>query len=126
MSKENVKLFYEALAKDRTLQDRFVAINQKYKGRDLDEDQMRLIFQKEMVPLGKKAGFDFTLAELQEYAREAEKPTLQELSEDELAAVAGGTCDTYSGSNCSTLPGFSICCPDAGITCPNPGMIPGT
>jgi predicted ribosomally synthesized peptide with nif11-like leader len=115
MSKENVKLFYEALARDKALQAKFNALNQK-KG---------TIYRKELIPLAKKAGFDFTEAELQDYARDAEKPAKHELSEDELAAVAGGTCDTYTGTNCPTLPGFAISCPSPGIICPNPGVIPG-
>jgi predicted ribosomally synthesized peptide with nif11-like leader len=115
MSKENVKLFYEALARDKALQARFDALNRK-KGSN---------YRKELIPLAKAAGFDFTEAEIQEYARDAEKPAKHELTEDELAAVAGGTCDKYTGTNCPDLPGFAISCPTPGITCPIPGMIPG-
>jgi hypothetical protein len=90
MSSENVKLFYKALGKDKALQDKFKAINEKYKGQKPDEAQADLIYQKELVPLARESGFYFTLAELKDYASEAKKPVMRELSEEELATVAGG------------------------------------
>ena len=97
MSKENVKLFYEALGKDRALQEKSRVIGKKYEGQKLDEAQMQEVCQKELVPLAKEAGYGFTLAELQEYAKDTKKPAMRELSEDELATVAGGEriCDFY-------------------------------
>jgi hypothetical protein len=65
MSKENVKLFYEALGKDKALQQKANAISQKHSDQKLDEAQANLIYQKELVPLAREAGYDFTLAELQ-------------------------------------------------------------
>ena len=90
MSSENVKLFYEALGMDKALQEKSTAIGEKYAGQKLDEAQTNLIYQQELVPLAKEAGYDFTLAELQAYAEEAQKPGMREVSDDELATVAGG------------------------------------
>jgi len=90
MSKENVKLFYEALAKDKALQEKAIAIGKKYESQKLDDAKTNFIYQQELVPLAKDAGYDFTLAELQEYASEIKKPGMREVSEEELTAVAGG------------------------------------
>jgi hypothetical protein len=68
MSKENIKLFYEALARDKSLQEKFKAVGQKYEGQKPGEAQTELIYQKELVPLAREAGYAFTLAELKEYA----------------------------------------------------------
>jgi predicted ribosomally synthesized peptide with nif11-like leader len=107
MSKENVKLFYEALARDKGLQERFDALNRKYGGQKLDEAQMEAIYQKELIPLAKEAGYNFTMGELKEYARMSQKPVTRELSEDELATVAGGFCDAVKGWGyyCAVFPG---------------------
>ncbi len=90
MSKENVKLFYEILSKDKSLQEKTTAIGKKYAGQKLDETQMEVIYQKELIPLAKKEGYDFTLTEIQDYASETKKPAMREISEEELATVAGG------------------------------------
>jgi hypothetical protein len=90
MSIENVKLFYQAMGKDKTLQEKANAISQMHIEQKLDEAQANLIYQKELVPLANEAGYDFTLAELKEYVKESEKPGMREVSEEELAAVAGG------------------------------------
>lgn len=92
MSKENVKLFYETLTKDEALQEKTRVIGKKYEGQKLDEKRMEEIYQKELVPLAREAGYDFSLAEVKEYAAEASKPGMREISEEELAAVAGGGC----------------------------------
>lgn len=90
MSKENVKLFYEALSKDAALQEKSKAIAKKHEGQKLEQAQLDRIYQQELIPLAKGAGYDFTLDELKEYAREIGKIGPREVSEEELAAVAGG------------------------------------
>jgi hypothetical protein len=92
MSKDNVKLFYEAMAKDKVLQEKFRAVSQKYEGQKPDEGQLELIYQKELVPLAKQAGFIFTITELKQYTAAAKKPAMRKISEEELAGVAGGVC----------------------------------
>jgi hypothetical protein len=90
MVKKNVKLFYEALIKDKGLQERFKAISKKYEGQKLEEAQVERIYRNELLPLAGEAGFNFTLAELKVCAAETRKTAMHELSEQELAAVAGG------------------------------------
>jgi predicted ribosomally synthesized peptide with nif11-like leader len=102
MSKENVKKFYEALAEDKALQAKSIAIGKKYEGQKLDEAQSNLIYQEELVPLAKDAGYDFTLAELKEYGAADKESGMREVSEEELAAVAGGSpcaCVLIGGGN---------------------------
>jgi predicted ribosomally synthesized peptide with nif11-like leader len=91
MSKENVKLFYEALPENRSLQEKFKKANEKYAGQKIDKEAINLILQNELLPIAKEAGFDFTLDEFKEYAQENNQSAAGRLSDDELAAVAGGT-----------------------------------
>jgi predicted ribosomally synthesized peptide with nif11-like leader len=90
MSKENVKLFYEALPENRSLQEKFKKANEKYAGQKIDKEAINLILQNELLPIAKEAGFDFTLDEFKEYAQENNQSAAGRLSDDELAAVAGG------------------------------------
>jgi len=96
MSKENAKLFYEELAKNEALHEKFKVIGKKYEGQKFDEVQMDLIYQKEIMPIAKGAGFEFTLAELKEYKQDVKQPQSGKLSDEELDAVAGGACIIYS------------------------------
>jgi hypothetical protein len=109
MSKENVKKFYEELAKDKVLQAKSRAIGKKYEGQKLDEKQTELIYQKELMPLAREAGYDFTLAELKEYAGQSKKPAMREVSEEELACVAGGGCGCVIGGG-GNLDGAACAC----------------
>jgi len=92
VSVENIKRFYDALAKDEALRNMFKEIAKKYEGQKPDDEQADSICEKELIPFAKSAGYDFTLEELKEYSRDAAKPATRQLSEEELAAVAGGTC----------------------------------
>jgi hypothetical protein len=109
MSKENVKLFYEALARDKALQEKSMAIARKYEGQKLDEIQTEVIYQKELIPLAKLAGFSFTLAELKAYAAESGKSAMRELSEEELVNVTGGGCGCAIGGG-GNLDGATCAC----------------
>jgi hypothetical protein len=97
MSKENIKLLYETLAKDKGLQEKFKSISKKYEGQKPDQDRVDLIYWKEILPLAEEAGFKFTLAELKEYAEEFKNTAIHQLSEEEMAIVAGGF---FVGSSC--------------------------
>jgi len=119
MSKENVKLFYDALTKDKGLQEKAKAIGQKYAGQRPDKAQTELIYQKELVPLAREAGFDFTAAEIKEYAEETKQTAIRELSEEELTAVAGG-----SPCACVLIGGGSF--GSDGMICGGWGHISGT
>jgi len=109
MSKENVKLFYEAMAKDKSLQEKAKTISKKYEGQKSDDMQTDEIYQRDLIPLAKEAGYEFTLDELKEYSMEANKPTMREVSEEELAGVAGGNCVCFLGGG-GTLFGNTCAC----------------
>ena len=91
MSKEDVRLFYDALAKDTALQNKFGEVNARFaeelKGEDPGEERVEETFREELFPLIRASGFDFSFAELKEYAEDA---FTEELSDEELAAVAAG------------------------------------
>jgi predicted ribosomally synthesized peptide with nif11-like leader len=123
MSKENVKLFYEAMAKDKSLQEKFKAISKRYEGQKPDVEQADLIYQKDLVPLAREAGFEFTLDELKGYAAEAKAPAIHELSEDELAAVAGGNECTCVAGGGGTLHDYRCGCVVAGFGGPGSDYI---
>ncbi len=112
MAKENVKLFYEALAADKNLQNKVIKTNEKYNGQQIDKETFEQIFKKEFLPIAKEAGFDFTWEEFIEVMEE-NKDT-KKISDDELVAVAGGTGNldnTPVGGGwcmCTTF-GYGIC-----------------
>jgi predicted ribosomally synthesized peptide with nif11-like leader len=89
MSVEDVKRFYDALAKDESLQGKFKALVKKHEGQKPNEAECDALFENEFLPFAKEVGYDFTLEELKEYGQGI-KPVSHQLSEDELATVAGG------------------------------------
>ena len=93
MSKENVRQFYNHLASDIVLQERFKEMNARlvegFNGEFPDGKHMDEIFQHELLPVAMEAGFEFSLEDLKEYAAEAKETG--ELADLELAAVVGGT-----------------------------------
>lgn len=125
MSKENVRLFYEKVSQDRELQAQLQAVGEKLGAVKPEESQMDALYQAEVIPLARAAGFDFTLSEQKEYFRELGKPGVVKLTDDELAAVAGGgmcvcvavglganqktccNCVGYGWGHCSR--GFCLC-----------------
>jgi len=101
LSQENVKRFYEALAKNRQLQEKFNVLGKQYEGQKLSEAEMDSLYEKEVLPAAKKAGFVFTLAELKDFAANNHPSGLKELSEEELAATAGaGTYCEFPSYGC--------------------------
>lgn len=90
MSKENVKLFYEALAGNRDLQEKVKKAGEKYAGQEMDKETTDSILQNELLPLAKGAGFEFTLDELMEFAQASCRGEKGSLTDDELDAVVGG------------------------------------
>ena len=119
MSKENVRQFYNHLAEDIALQERFKEMNarlvERFDGELPDEKQMDELFQKELLPVAKGTGFEFSLDDLKAYAAETKATTAGtccmqldgELADSELVAVVGGTAGTACvcviggyGTNC--------------------------
>jgi hypothetical protein len=92
MSKENVRKFYEVLSKDadlqRTFREKAESLSKKYGNGAVGDEHFEDLFLKEVLPVAREAGFEFSFQELQEYA--AESKTKGELMDEELAAVAGG------------------------------------
>lgn len=96
MSVENVKKFYEAVAQDSALKQKFVELSRKYQGQPMDEAKAIAIMEQETLPIAKQMGFSFSMEELKAYGIESEqKNTNRELSDTELATVAGG--GNYTG-----------------------------
>lgn len=93
MSKENVRLFFAALAKDDVLQNKFGRMNarlaERFKGTPPDEEEFENLFRDELLPAIREAGFAFSAQEWKDFFEESKEATA--LSEDELGAVAGGT-----------------------------------
>lgn len=77
---KNVKEFYEALAKDKEMQERAKALNSKN-----PENEEAVLAAT--VEFAKKEGYDITAEEIREYLKT--NATL-ELSDSEMAAVTGG------------------------------------
>ena len=76
---ENVKKFYDALSNDKAMQDRATALNKP--GEQPDEAAAKAT----VVAFAKAEGYDFTVADLDVYAKQA-KP----LADEAMDAAAGG------------------------------------
>jgi len=102
MSKENVRLFFAALAKDDVLQNKFGEMNarlaERFKGTPPDEEEFEKLFRDELLPSIREAGFSFSAQEWKEFTEESKEVTA--FSEEELDAVAAGTeCIGIGASN---------------------------
>lgn len=91
MSQENVKGYFDALGKNKELLEKISALNKKYEGAELSPAQLDLALERELLPLAKEFGFEFTLEEYKAYAKEMNAPKTGKLEDDELDAVSGGT-----------------------------------
>lgn len=85
---KNVKNFFEALASDMALQEKAMALNEKYKGQESDAAAMEKLAAEELVSFAAEAGFPFTMEEFKAYREQSNAP--QKLSDDEMDAVVGG------------------------------------
>ena len=84
MALETAKKFMELLSTDEELQHKVEAATEAYAGDKADE---KAVFEEILAPIAKEAGYEFTFADAEELAKSSEDG---ELSDDELAAVAGG------------------------------------
>ena len=87
MAIANVKAFYEALQSNTELQEKVNAADAAYNG---DATDKAAAVAAILIPAAKEAGFDFTAEELLEFEKAAAQKSDDEISEDELEAVAGG------------------------------------
>ena len=84
MSQENVKKFMELLSKDEELQKKVKEATESYTG---DKTNEKAVFEAVILPIAKEAGYEFSFEDAEELAKAAQD---DELSEDEVAAAAGG------------------------------------
>lgn len=110
MSKENVRKFFEEVAKNEDFQKQLKSTTEKSSAevQKAVEAQIAII-----VAFAKKAGFDFTVEEL---LAQSTQPDGKKLDQNELDAVAGGrwigfTCCDYVGMGvgCGCDTGGSYC-----------------
>ena len=95
MTIENVKKFYEALAKDPALQQKLTDIFQRYQSESIDPAAAARLVTKEILPLAEEYGTPFALDDLKRHEFNlwhagASAQSSGELSEDELDDVTGG------------------------------------
>ncbi len=80
----NVKLFLEKIYSDDALRARIKDETNAYTGEKTDE----AVWDSIMAPIAKETGYDITLEDYKAYVNEIKAS--EELSEDEMQAVAGG------------------------------------
>ena len=102
---ENVKKFYDALARDKGVKERAAALSEKYKGEQPNED----IVKAELLSFAKAEGYEFTADEYEAYSKQA-KPV-----SDETAEIAAG--GAFNPNNCFCAVGGGGKDPETGNTC---------
>ena len=85
---ENVKKFYDALANSEALKEKAAKLNEKYSETEKADEEA---VTADIIAFAASEGYSFTAEELAAYTKTAGKPAPQELSQDELDAVAGGS-----------------------------------
>ena len=96
MSLENVKVFMEKLSQDKELANKLAAADKEYSEKHSDISENLTEAQKEeaakaiLLPIAKEAGLEFSIEELKTFENNQIENIDETLSEDELAAVAGG------------------------------------
>jgi len=91
---ENIQKFYDALTKDEAMRERLTALNEKYG----DGKPEEAVIAAEIVAFAATEGFPFTADEYEAYVNTEGK----ELSDEQLASVAGGV---YDSGSCKCLVG---------------------
>ena len=97
---DDVKKFMDLMGSDEALQQKFRAAAEGYAGDQTQESA----FQDLIAPIAEEAGFQFTLEELQEYAK-LQSGILSDLSADELDQVAAGK---HLGFSACVGPGIGL------------------
>ena len=90
MSKENVKKFYEVLSTDKVLGEKVIAMNKKLEGLQPGNEKIKEIFEQELTPMLKEAGFEFSYEDLLEYTNQQTSAVSGKLLDEELDSVTGG------------------------------------
>ena len=99
---ENVKKFYDELASSDALKEKAANLNEKYIGAEKADQEA---ITADIIAFAASEGYSFTAEELADYVETAMKSAPQELSQDELEAVAGGsgTCSVCFSRTCACL-----------------------
>lgn len=89
MSIDNVKLFYEKLAKDPELRKKFSEAEEKL-GKTInfqdDSPEVKNLVEKNLLSIARDAGYDFSIEDLNNYYINGK----HELTDDMLNTVSGG------------------------------------
>jgi len=123
MSKENVKKMFDKISKDAELQKKYVASMQAHR-----KDAEKLLAEK-LIELGKTSGFVFSNEDLMAARAElADKANSnKELSDGDLANVAGGNVGQKTQIGITSLVTFGIGCMVIGIiSAANEGQAKGS
>ena len=91
MSIDNVKKFYDALSRDKAMQQKFIDLSRQYQDVAMDTAKIDSIIEQDVLPLAKQEGYDFTLEDIKSFGADAKQArTGEELNEEEMQAVTGG------------------------------------
>ena len=110
MSIENVKKFYECVAQDEAVKQKFAELAQKYQSEALDADKVAVVFEQEVLPLAAQIGYPFSLDDLKACGEEMQQANMnRELSDGEMEAVTGGgLISVIVGLNEGTVTGTDV------------------
>lgn len=111
MSVENVRKFYETVARNEALKQKFVELSQKYQGQQMDEAEAMLLLEQEVLPIARQMGYSFSIDDLKAYSEEKKQAGVNRvLSDSELEAISGaginGTSNCFVIGAPDELPGY--------------------
>ena len=98
MTKQNAEQFISEMEKDGELKSKYSKILIEYEGKNLSLKEWDRIILEKIIPLAKESGYEFSLENLNELY----KPSLEELSDEELVQVSGGR-GTYGSYYCDMV-----------------------
>lgn len=90
----DIKAFEKLMREDPDTQEKLRVAAEGYNG---DPADVKAIFENILLPVAKEAGYTATFEELEEYLGSLSASAGDDLSEDELAQVAGGKPDVTGG-----------------------------
>ncbi len=103
--KDSIKKFYEALNASEDMQKRLAELDRKFAethtapspaaGAETIDAFRKQAVDEIVIPVAKEAGYGFTSDDVMAYVKELTELSDQELSTDELQAVAGGKSAPY-------------------------------
>lgn len=94
MSKEQAIRFMLHIERDEELKRKYQDIKNKYEEKNLTKEEQEKIIMEEVIPLAKSMNFDFCTGDFQELLQ----PEKQQLNDEELDEVVGGSGQFISGN----------------------------